>query len=360
MVGSRRSLRVLHIEDNDDDAQIVLRELRRGGFDPTLHRVYAAADLASALDQSWDVVLCDYELPGFSAPAALAQVRARTDLPFILVSGTIGEEAAVEMMRAGAGDFVLKDRLGRLVPAIERELRDAATRAELRHADEVMRRTEKLRSLGQLSLGIAHDLKNVLNPMSLYLAQIERALERAGARTEPVGKLRDALHHGVQTIDRLRSFGRLEPEAIPVRFELADAAREALALAAPKRDAHTGVELGDLIGDPGTVTGSRNEVVDAVLNLIVNAIDACPHGGRIVVEASRDARWAFVTVSDDGTGMTPEIEARVFEPFFTTRGESGTGLGLANVFATMRRHGGHVDLETALGCGSKFTLRFPR
>jgi signal transduction histidine kinase len=186
-------------------------------------------------------------------------VRARSDLPFILVSGTIGEEAAVEMMRAGAGDFVLKDRLGRLVPAIERELRDAATRAELRHADEVMRRTEKLRSLGQLSLGIAHDLKNVLNPMSLYLAQIERALERAGARTEPVGKLRDALHHGVQTIDRLRSFGRLEPEAIPVRFELADAAREALALAAPKRDAHTGVELGDLIGDPGTVTGSRRE-----------------------------------------------------------------------------------------------------
>jgi len=108
------------------------------------------------------------------------------------------------------------------------------------------------------------------------------------------------------------------------------------------------------------VRGHGNEVVGALVNLIVNAADACGERGTVTVRTGRDDGAAWIEVADDGPGMSPEVEARVFEPFFSTKGEQGTGLGLANVFATVQRHGGDVTLVTAPGRGAAFTLSFPR
>src|SRR3954447_6462783 len=118
------------LEDSEDDAALLLRELRQGGYEPLAKRVDSAAQMATALDSGpWDLVISDHSMPGFSATAALAILREREiDVPFIIVSGTIHEEMAVEAMAAGAGDYVFKDNLARLVPAIERELRDALSR----------------------------------------------------------------------------------------------------------------------------------------------------------------------------------------------------------------------------------------
>ncbi len=139
-----RPLRVLIIEDSPDDADLLLRELRRAGYAPNHERVDTAAALGVALDQpSWDVVISDNTLPQFSGTRALEQVRARDpDVPFIFVSGTIGEEAATDAMRAGAQDYVMKGNIRRLVPAIERELRDAHVRRERRKAEDALRRSE--------------------------------------------------------------------------------------------------------------------------------------------------------------------------------------------------------------------------
>ena len=137
-------LRVLIVEDNPDDAALVLRELRRGGREVAHARVETAAAMTAALDaQSWDIVIADYSLPQFSGVAALKLLQERAlDLPFILVSGTVGEEIAVAAMKAGAHDYLMKDKLARLGPAVEREMRDAEVRREACRTERQLHRRE--------------------------------------------------------------------------------------------------------------------------------------------------------------------------------------------------------------------------
>src|SRR2546430_14065672 len=125
-----KPLRVLMVEDSEDDARLMLRELRGAGYDLTHERVDTAAALEAALDRHpWDLVIGDYSMPHFSGTAALAILRERgLDIPYICVSGTITEELAVAAMKAGANDYVTKGQLKRLLPAIERELREARGR----------------------------------------------------------------------------------------------------------------------------------------------------------------------------------------------------------------------------------------
>jgi DNA-binding response OmpR family regulator len=137
-------LRVLLIEDSDDDAALVLREIKRSHFDVVWERVQTAPDLEAMLARSWDIVLSDYTMPHLDAPTALEIVRRHSaDLPFIVVSGTVGEDTAVEVMRSGANDYLLKAHLTRLVPAITRELRDSRLRAERRRADRARQQAEE-------------------------------------------------------------------------------------------------------------------------------------------------------------------------------------------------------------------------
>ena len=135
------SLRLLMIEDNPDDEALVLRTIRKGGFNVEHVRVDNRDDLLTVLkNRDWDIVLSDYQMPEFNGLAALKIVKQRNkDLPFIVVSGTIGEEVAVEAMRSGAQDYLMKDNLTRLVPAIRRELADADERRALREAQQTLR-----------------------------------------------------------------------------------------------------------------------------------------------------------------------------------------------------------------------------
>lgn len=134
-------LRALIVEDSADDAALLLHELRRADFAVTHERVETAEELRAALARgAWDLVLSDYNLPQFNAVDALAVVRASgLDLPFIVVSGTVGEETAVAAMRTGVSDYLLKGHLARLRPAIDRELREAANRQALREREERFR-----------------------------------------------------------------------------------------------------------------------------------------------------------------------------------------------------------------------------
>ena len=130
-------LRVLLVEDSEDDAALTLRQLRKGGYEPSYNRVDTPETMRAALEaRDWDIILSDYNMPEFSGPAALAVLRSTDiDLPFIVISGAMGEESAVSLMKSGAHDYIMKDNLARLIPAIERELREAAVRRARRQAE---------------------------------------------------------------------------------------------------------------------------------------------------------------------------------------------------------------------------------
>jgi PAS domain S-box-containing protein len=138
-------LRILLVEDSEDDAELMLRQLRRSGYDPIATRVATAEKMNEALDAgTWDIIISDYVMPGFGGPEALQVFHQRSlDIPFIIVSGHIGEELAVSAMKAGADDYLMKDRLGRLVPAVNRAIEDAEIRRAHKRANEALRESEE-------------------------------------------------------------------------------------------------------------------------------------------------------------------------------------------------------------------------
>jgi len=172
------SLRVLLVEDSPTDAKLVLHALRDTGRTVESRRVETAAAMREALEkETWDLVISDWSMPDFSAPAALATLRASTlDLPFIIVSGTIGEDTAVDAMRAGAHDYVLKDRLNRLAPAVERELRECQERGARRQTEialqESQARFQRLSASGIIGITIADVDGGIFDANETYLKML--------------------------------------------------------------------------------------------------------------------------------------------------------------------------------------------
>lgn len=138
-------LHVLMVEDSEDDALLTIRALKKGGYDPVYERVEDAESMRTALEEkTWDVILCDYQMPKFNGLAAIAQLKeTQIDIPLIIVSGAIGEETAVECMRSGAHDYIMKGNLSRLVPAIERELKEAESRRKRKYTEQALRKSEE-------------------------------------------------------------------------------------------------------------------------------------------------------------------------------------------------------------------------
>ncbi|MGC8605340.1 MAG: PAS domain S-box protein, partial [Desulfomonilaceae bacterium] len=159
-------LRVLIVEDSPDDATLLIRAVRKGGFELSFERVETADAMRSALaDRPWDIILCDFRMPTFDGFSALAALKeSNLDIPLILVSGAIGEDTAVEAMKAGASDYVMKSNLQRLIPAIERELKEAASRAEKRKAEEALRQNEdRFRHISSITTDIAYSCIKATN-----------------------------------------------------------------------------------------------------------------------------------------------------------------------------------------------------
>ena len=249
------------------------------------------------------------------------------------------------------------------------ELRDSFE--QLQHAQAAVVQGEKLRALGQMAAGIAHDLNNMLAAI-LGQAEMIRLHAQDSAVQSALEVLYTAASDGAQVVRRLQGFGRQKAEGPLVPCDLATLAQEALALTRPrwKDDAQrenrliqvwTALEnLPQILGDPA-------EIREALTNLILNAVDAMPTGGNLTVSGytegtpgdSSGASGVVLTLTDTGTGMPEEIRRQIFDPFFTTKGHKGTGLGLAMVYGILQRHGGTIAVTSSPGQGTTFTLRFP-
>ncbi|MFN8634881.1 MAG: GAF domain-containing protein [Chloroflexota bacterium] len=249
--------------------------------------------------------------------------------------------------------------------------RDISREKEAERQRRALAQSEKLRALGQLAGGVAHDLNQSLG---LVVGHSELALDAVKRVPDVAQELRESLEtimqgalDGAQTVKRLQTFVRGQPEGAAERVALGSLITDVVRLTAPRwRDAAqaagTPVSVTvnmEMAGDD-EILGWPASLREALTNLVFNALDAMPGGGDLQISLRPSDRYVVVDVTDTGVGMPPEVAARVFEPFFTTKGERGTGLGLAMVYGIVERHAGRVEIESAPGRGTTFRLLLPR
>jgi signal transduction histidine kinase len=376
-----RPLRLLLVEDSDDDAALVTHQLKRGGYQPACSRVETQAEFRAALSSGeWDIIISDYALPGYSGLMALADLHATgKDIPFILVSGTVGEAGAVTAMKAGAQDYVLKGDLTRLSVAVEREVRETAIRAEQTRMREHLVISERMASAGMLAAGVAHEINN---PLAIAMTNLEFVCEtlariasepresriplpewsgwsRIGSLDEPLRDSREALVRMRDIVRDVKLFSRPQDQktgAVDVLRVIDSSGRMAW-----NEIRHRARLVKDYQPVP-LVNANESRLGQVLLNLIVNAAQAMPEGHadrnelRVATRTKDDGR-AVVEISDTGLGIQKEHLERIFDPFFTTKPVGvGTGLGLAICHRIVSELGGLIEVESEVGKGTLFRL----
>ena len=243
-----------------------------------------------------------------------------------------------------------------------------AALADLKDAQQRVIQQERLSALGQMASGVAHDFNNALVPIlgfSELLQLSPGTLENRELANSYIGMIHTAAGDAAKVVSRLKQFYRKQQEGD--LFDAVDVDKlvlQVFTLTRPRwkdqmQAAGVMIEVVPELGDVPPVRGDESALREVLTNLIFNAADAMPTGGTITVRTRRDGNFAIIEVADSGTGMTGEVRKRCLEPFFTTKGERGTGLGLSMVFGIVQRHTGTMDIESELGKGTTFILRLP-
>jgi signal transduction histidine kinase/ActR/RegA family two-component response regulator len=375
-------LRLLHLEDNPVDAELIMATLMEGNIPCQSQLVDTRQAFVAALKEGRsDLILADYSIPGFDGMTALILARQHCpDVPFLFVSATIGEELAIDAMHQGATDYVLKQRLGRLVPSVQRALRELDDRAERKRAEEALRQSEKqfrqsqkMEAVGRLAGGIAHDFNNLL---TIIMGYSQVLLTELGPQHPLRGKIEETLKAGERAatlIRQLLTFSRkqsLDPKILSLNTAVTSL--ESLLRRLIGEDIQLVSKL-----DPtnGRLRADQAQLEQVLVNLVVNARDAMPKGGTLTIETAQveltrspvyhltplpPGPYVRLAVSDTGCGMDRMTQSHIFEPFFTTKGEGkGSGLGLSTVFGIVTQSGGAIDVTSRVGHGTRFDLYFP-
>lgn len=367
-------LNILHIEDSAEDSELIRRLLADHGLPCDVTRIQTRPEVFSALEKnSYDLILADCKLPGFSGLRALEIAHAlRPEVPFVFVSGTIGEETAIESLRNGATDYVLKDRLTRLVPAVRRALAEAEERTMCRQLQQRLREAGRLEAISTLSNGIAHDFNNILTIILGHASLLTMEYDRPERVMEISDTITEAARRGSEIVQQLLAFARKSDGHIaPTELNrYIQAHLNALMEKLPHEVSlafKPAPDLPSIMADPGQL----DRILD---NLITNSVDAMAGRGRITLSTRLVAatelpdllseivgkNYVCLTVTDDGKGIDSMTREHVFEPFFTTKERGrGTGLGLPVVYGLMQAHHGYVDVKSEMGEGTSISLFFP-
>ncbi|MBV8375722.1 MAG: response regulator [Verrucomicrobia bacterium] len=371
-----KSLHILYLEDDLNDAELVRLTLQAAGIRCEITCLQDREEFIYALEQGGvDLVISDSVLPHFDGLSAVAMVRERwPDLPVILVSGKSGEELAVDSLKSGATDYILKEHLSRLPRAVSRAMQEVEQRVERRRLESHVIEAQKMEVIGQLVSGVAHDFNNILAVIIGYSDLITSDLVQDTPLRRYIEEIRHASERAAGLTRQLLVFGRKETVQ-PVVLDLNGVVNDLNKMLGRLVDANIEMEtipgkrLGHIRADPG-------HIGQVLMNMVVNARDAMPNGGRITIATSNvrlDESYArahkgatpgdhvMLSVSDTGTGMTDEVKGLLFEAFFTTKpAGKGTGLGLATCQTIVQQSGGHIAVSSELGRGSTFKIYFPR
>lgn len=360
-----KPLRVLIVEDSEDDAQLILHELKCGGFEPNFERVDTPEAMQTVLDkQAWDIILSDYVMPRFSGLEALKIVKEKgLDLPFIIISGKIGEDVAVGAMKAGAHDYLMKGNLKRLSAVVERELREAQVRAAHRNAEEQLQMTERLRLLGEMAASIMHDLKN---PMQIVLgtAEILDTDNLAPSRRSKhcqmiVQQVKRMVSLTQDILDFAKDQLQITPQPVNIEEFCQELVNDYQSTLPASGINVTYIHQLQKDGSP-LVLLDAERIRRVLVNLIDNAKDAMPKGGEIKLTSGLSKQALYLKVEDTGMGIPEKIRDSIFKAFVTYGKCKGTGLGLSVVQKIVEAHKGWITFASTPGAGTTFTVTLPQ
>ena len=498
-------LNILIIEDSNADFLMVERHLKQNGLSARCSRVDTLNGLKEAIDrESWDLVLSDYSIPQLNFQESLNLVlMALPDLSVIMVTGTVGEEKAVELLKLGVRDFVLKKNLARLVPAVLRSLKDKREIEERRHTEEALhiseerfqlamqganeglwdwnvkhdkiyyaprwktmlgyadeelenhfdtwellvhpedkepalagvrdfleghiskyeiefrmrhkdghyldilsrgfpvyddqgealrivgthlditdrkkleeqfRQSQKMEAVGQLAGGVAHDFNNILSAILGYSHLILNKVKDDDPVKNYVEEIMKSSKRAAVLTQSLLAFSRKQAVTLAV-IDLSEVIKGNEAFL--RRLIREDIELKiNCAGEPLTVLADRGQIEQVIMNLVANARDAMPNGGKLSIETlpvtldqnfveahgyGTAGAYVLFSVYDSGFGMDKETQSHIFEPFFTTKEQGqGTGLGLSMAYGIVKKHDGFINIYSEPGTGTIFKIYLPR
>jgi signal transduction histidine kinase len=369
-------IHILHLEDDANDAELVEATLKGGGLACAITWVKSLSEMVAALEHGGvDLIVSDSGLPDLDGMSALQVMRGRWPaIPVIFVSGKLGEERAVEALKNGATDYVLKDHLSLLPPAVRRAMLEVAERTERKRLEAQFIEAQKLEVIGQLAGGVAHDFNNIIGIIMGYSDLVMAKLNPDDPLQEDMQTIRQTAERAAGLTRQLLIFSRkqtVQATLLDLNHVVSDMKKML------RRVIGENVELKYALGKQiGGIKADSGYVDQVLLNMVVNARDAMPNGGKITVETA-DAvltedftrrhpntvpgNYVTLAISDTGTGLTEEVKARMFEAFFTTKPKGkGTGLGLATCQTIVKQCGGCIDVVSDLGAGTTFRVYFPR
>lgn len=392
-----KKARVLIVDDEASNVRLLERILELAKVGHICSTTDSREALKLFINEQPDIVLLDLHMPHVDGFTIMAQIQSSVSageyLPVLVLTADITPETRHRALTLGAQDFLTKpfdhsEVLMRMRNLLENrflhsELRLQNTSLEtlvsrrtseleqtlgrLKATQQQLVKQERLRALGMMASGIAHDFNNALMLVLGYAELLQPHIAALEGEREKflLANLKAAAQDGAHVVSRLQEFYRPAGSAhLRVGVDVNQTIEHALTLTAPRwRDKcrAEGIQIDpslELTPVPNLL-GNAAELREVLINLIFNAVDAMPQGGRLVLRtAVKDGRIQ-IEVSDTGVGMSEEECARCLEPFFTTKGESGTGLGLASVYGFVQRYGGAIRVKSEKGKGASFTLTLP-
>jgi signal transduction histidine kinase len=393
-----RSARILIVDDDVSTLCLLRGVLQRLGFSNVVALDQARAFAAQFHVFQPDLIITDLLMPDVSGLQVLEMVRGicprETQLPVLVLTADEAAQTRRKALAAGATDILVKPfdpselfmrirnalnarflqlklqdhnaALEKMVAGRTAELETAL--AELKESQRTVVQQERFRAFGEMAGGVVHDFNNALMTVIGYS---ELLLAEPDAMSDPqqvkdyLGAINTAGRDASHVVSRLRDFYRPREKGEQfVAVDINKIIEEAVKLAAPKWKTQS-ISLGKTINIAlelervPPVMGNEAELREVITNLVFNAVDALPKGGVITLRTRPDTRMVQFEVVDNGIGMSPEVRNRCLEPFFTTKGDRGTGLGLPMVFGIIKRHEGLLNIQSVPGEGTTLMIRLP-